>query len=103
MDILRTTPAQLRTQAGRLQTQGETIASMVEKMINLVDAIGATTWSGDAATAYKKQFDELNDDASRMRNLLNDTSEKLQQIADAYQQAEDTNVSLASSLPTDVF
>lgn len=103
MDRLRTTPAQLKTQAGRLQTQGETIASTVEKMINLVDAIGATTWSGEAATTYKRQFDELNDDASRMRTLLNDTRDKLEQIAEAYQQAEDTNASLAGSLPTDVF
>lgn len=103
MERLRTTPAQLKTQAGRLQTQGETIATYVEKMINLVDSIGATTWSGDAASAYKNQFDELNDDAKRMKELLVQTREKLDQIADAYQQAEDTNTSLAGSLPTDVF
>lgn len=103
MERLRTTPAQLRTQAGRLQTQGETIASIVEKMISLVDSIGVTTWSGDAASRYKSQFDELRDDAGRMRTLLNNTRESLDQIADAYQSAEDTNAALAGSLPTDVF
>ncbi len=103
MERLRTTPAQLRTQAGRLQAEGETIATIVEKMISLVDSIGVTTWSGDAASRYKSQFDELGDDAGRMRNLLNDTCDKLEQIASAYQDAEDANVSLAGTLPTDVF
>lgn len=103
MEVLRTTPSQLKIQAGRLQTQGEAIASVVERMISLVDSIGATTWSGDAASKYRSQFDELGDDANRMRKLLNTTRESLDEIADGYQTAEDTNVSLASSLPIDVF
>lgn len=103
MERLRTTPEQLKSQASRLQSQGEIIGGFVEKMINLVESIGATTWSGDAANTYKGQFDELNDDARRMKEFLNDTYEKLNQIAEIYQQTEDTNMALANSLPADVF
>lgn len=103
MNILRTTPEQLKSEANRLQTQGETMASKVEEMISCVDAIGGAGWSGDAATAYKTQFSELQDDAARMKDFLTQTSEQLNAIADQYIKAEEANAQIAHSLPTDIF
>lgn len=103
MNILRTTPEQLRSEASRLQTQGEAMAAKVEEMISIVDAIGGQGWSGDAATAYKAQFDELKDDAVRMKEFLTNTSEQLSAIAAQYEQAEEANAQMAHSLPTDIF
>ncbi len=103
MDRLRTTPMQLRLMGGKLQAQGEKIGDIVERMINLVNSMSATTWSGQAASAYKEKFDELNNDAKNMRELLNNIQEKLDNIANTYEQAEEANTSLANSLPIDIF
>lgn len=103
MNILRTTPEQLKSEANRLQLQGETMAAKVEEMIACVDAIGGAGWSGDAATAYKAQFGELRDDVQRMKQYLDNTSEQLNAIADQYIKAEEANAQAAHQLPTDIF
>lgn len=103
MNILRTTPEQLKAEANRLQMHGEAMAAKVEEMISCVDAIGGAGWSGDAATAYKAQFNELHDDANRMKDFLTNTSEQLNAIADQYIKAEEANAQAAHSLPTDIF
>lgn len=103
MERLRTTPAQLRTQGTRIQQNGEDIASKMEQMIAIVNEIGGTTWSGDAATAYKQKFSEMQDDANRMKELLIDANERLDNIATQYEQAEEANASVARSLQSDIF
>lgn len=103
MDRLRTTPAHLKAQASKLKAQGDKIGNTVEEIINAVESISATVWSGEAATAYKNQIEELSDDARRMETLLNETSDKLNMIADTYADAEEMNTSVAHSLPTDIF
>lgn len=103
MNTLKTTPESLKAKASQLQLQGDKMAKYIEKMIKIVESIHGATWSGEAATKYKHQFDQLNDDAKRMRKLLDETHEKLEQIAALYQSAEDQNQSVASSLPVDIF
>lgn len=103
MNILRCTPEQLKSEAGKISLQGENLAAKVDSMISVVDSIGGAGWSGDAATAYKTQFDELKDDATRMREFLTNTSEQLNAIADQYTAAEEANAQIAHSLPTDIF
>lgn len=103
MNTLRTTPEHLKAQAARLKAQGEKIGKTVDEIIRTVDSISAVVWSGEAATAYKKQVEQLSDDGHRMKAELLDTSEKLNQIADQYVQAEEANAEIAHSLPTDIF
>ena len=103
MNILKTTPEHLRSEAGKLQLQGETLSSKVTEMISVVNEISAAGWSGDAATAYKGRFAELQDDANRMKDYLNETGDQLIQIADQYQKAEEANAQAASSLAVDIF
>lgn len=103
MQKLRTTPAQLRAQGTKIQQNGEDIASKMEQMIALVNEIGGTTWSGDAATAYKQKFSEMQDDANRMKQLLIDANEALDNIATQYEQAEEANASAVRSLQSDIF
>lgn len=103
MNILRTSTDQLRSNASRLQLQGDNLAAKVEQMISVVDSIGGAGWSGDAATAYKGQFSELQDDAGRMREFLDGIHEQLEQIAKMYDDAEDAGIQAAQKLPTDIF
>lgn len=103
MNILRTSPEQLKSDASRLQLQGDNLAAKVEQMISVVDSIGGAGWSGDAATAFKAVFAELQDDASRMREYLDGIHEQLEAIANQYQQAEEANAQAAHALPTDIF
>lgn len=103
MERLRTTPAELRAQGTKIQQNGEDIANKMEQMIALVNEIGGTTWSGDAATAYKAKFSEMQDDANRMKDLLIDANERLDNIAAQYEQAEEANASVARSLQSDIF
>lgn len=103
MDILKTTPEQLRTKAGQLEAAGGKIKSDTERMISIVDGIGGSVWSGEAATAYQKQFGELRDDSDRMKKVIDDLKEKLTQIAQAYSDVEEEVTSQANSLPDDVF
>lgn len=103
MEILKITPANLRTQGAKIQQNGEELAGKIEQMIALVNEIGGSTWSGDAATAYKAKFSEMQDDANRMKELLINTNETLDSIAAQYEQVEEENASVARSLQSDIF
>lgn len=103
MNILRTSPEQLKSDASRLELQGDNLAAKVEQMISVVDSIGGAGWSGDAATAFKTVFAELQDDATRMREFLSNVHDQLNAIADQYIQAEEQNSQAAHALPTDIF
>lgn len=103
MNMLNVTPEQLDSKAAELDTRGTEVSSIVEEMISLIDSIGATQWSGEAATAYKNKFDELRDDAQRMKQDLSQAADSLKQIAAQYRQAEEQNQAVASSLAADIF
>lgn len=102
MEILKTTPAQLRSKAGQISSLAEAIAANTEKMFSLVSSINGSVWSGSAQTAYKSQFEELRDDAQRMKAYISDTSENLLQIAQEYEKVEEENEQIARSLATDI-
>ena len=40
MNILRCTPEQLKSEAGKISLQGENLAAKVDSMISVVDSIG---------------------------------------------------------------
>lgn len=102
MDILKTTPEQLRSKAGEIDSAVNKIKSQTDKMFDIVNGINGAVWSGDAATAYKNQFEELRDDAERMKTLGTDLKERLIQIAQEYSSTEENVTSISQSLAKDI-
>lgn len=102
MDYLKTTPEKLEAKADQLNDSAQTIMSITRSMFATVNTFQGRVWSGEAATAYKNQFQELMDDAARMVDIVEELRVKLDMIAAQYKAAEDKNIATTNSLPDDV-
>ncbi len=71
-------------------------------MTNIVNQLSGRVWSGEAAEAYKRKFQQLQDDIDRMVNMIDEHVKDLMQMADVYERAENANKELANSLKDDV-
>ena len=75
---------------------------MTQGMTNIVNQLSGRVWSGEAAEAYKRKFQQLQDDIDRMVNMIDEHVKDLMQMADVYERAENANKELANSLKDDV-
>lgn len=102
MDYLKTTPEKLEAKADQLNECSTSIMNITKNMFSVVNTFQGRVWSGEAATAYKNQFQELVDDASRMVEIIEDLRVKLDTIAAQYKSAEEKNIATTNGLPDDV-
>lgn len=98
MATLKVSTQKIRTTATEFKAVGDAIRLLTSSMTTTVSSIAGNVWQGEAANAYKKKFRGLNDDITLLLNMINEHVEDLNNIAQAYEQAETSNASLANSL-----
>ena len=99
--ILRVTPAQLINTASEFSAKGSQISAITTEMTNLVVGL-SSIWEGEAATAYVTKFRGLDDDIQLMIRMVQEHAADLQEMANAYNQAESANLNNIESLTSDV-
>ena len=99
--ILRVTPAELISISNEFSGKGSTISSLTSEMTNQVTGL-STIWEGDAATAFVTKFRGLDDDIQLMNRMIQEHVQDLQDMANAYSQAESANLSDIEGLSSDV-
>ena len=97
------TPQKLKNTATQFNSTGNSVKSITNQMTSTVKSLTGQVWTGDAATAYTKKFDGLQDDINKFTKMISDHAQELEQIADNYEKAETENTSEANSLSSDVF
>lgn len=100
-DILKVTPEQMISTSGEFSNTGSTIQNLTNEMVNKVTSL-ASSWEGEAATAYTTKFTGLQDDIQLMIRMVQEHAKDLTEMATAYQRAEAANVDDFSSLSSDV-
>lgn len=99
--ILRVTPNELIAIADDFSGKGSTIGSLTSEMTSLVVSL-SSIWEGDAADAYVAKFRGLDDDIQLMNRMIQEHVRDLQEMANAYTQAETQNLSDIEGLSSDV-
>ncbi|MDO5411620.1 MAG: WXG100 family type VII secretion target [Lachnospiraceae bacterium] len=99
---IKVSTSQLKSTANSFSSTGNQIKTITNQMTTLVNSLNGSIWSGDAATAYKKKFDQLQDDINRMIKMVNEHVSDLNQMAATMENVEKSNISLANSLSGDV-
>ena len=99
--IIKVSPQLLTSTASEFGSQGSAINNLTGEMMNLITGM-ASTWEGDAATAYITKFRGLEDDIQRMVRMVQEHSSDLQEMAQIYTDADMANAEEASGLSSDV-
>lgn len=99
--ILRVTPEKLTSTASEFQATGSKIQSLTGEMSSIVKGLSGV-WEGEAATAFTNKFNELQDDMDRMYAMISEHVNDLNEMAQTYSQAENTNAQEGSALAGDV-
>ena len=99
---LKVSTAKLTSTANSFNSTGQQIKNITSQMTSLVNALSGSVWSGDAASAYKKKFSELQDDINRMAKMVNEHVTDLNNMAREYERAESENINLSNTLSGDV-
>lgn len=95
------TPEELIGTATEFQTQGKNIQDLTSQMMNTVTGLSAS-WEGEASNAYIQKFKGLEDDIQKMISMINEHVNDLQEMADIYSTAEQSNIDDISGLTSDV-
>lgn len=95
------TPEELMGTATEFQTQGKKIQDLTSQMMNTVTGLSAS-WEGEASNAYIQKFKGLEDDIQKMISMINEHVNDLQEMADIYSTAEQSNIDDISGLTSDV-
>ena len=100
--IIKVDPKKLESTAGQFETSAGQIKSITSQMTTLVKSLNGAVWSGDAASAYTKKFDQLQDDINRIYKMVKEHADDLKEMARNYETSENKNVQAANSLSGDV-
>ena len=100
--FLKVTPEKLISTASSFESQGSTVKTLTNQMVEIVTSLSGQVWSGEAATAYVNKFNGLQDDIQRIGAMITEHVTDLNQMAQEYQSAETANQELANSLSSDV-
>lgn len=98
---LRVTPEQLEATATEFSSKGTTVANLTTQMTQLVEGL-ASSWEGEAATAYVTKFRQLDDDIQKMTRMIQEHANDLNEMARVYRDAEIVNTDEISALAGDV-
>lgn len=100
--IIKVNTSKLTSTANSLQSTGNQIKNITNQMTSTVNELSGSVWSGDAATAYRKKFSDLQDDINRIHKMISEHVNDLNTIAREYEKTENTNINLGNSLSGDV-
>ncbi len=98
---LRVTPQQLQSTASEFNTQAGEISTLTSNMTQLVNSL-AGVWTGTASEAYRSKFNGLNDDIQHLIAMVKEHSNDLNEMAQVYINAEQSNEEVIQNLSADV-
>lgn len=99
---IKVTTAKLRSTAAAFNSDGNAIKKLTSEMTREVNQLSGKVWSGEAANAYKKKFNGLQDDINRMVKMINEHVSDLNAMAKVYENADTQAKSVANSLNDNV-
>lgn len=100
--VIKVSTDKLRSTATAFSNTGKAIQTLTTQMTQTVNALSGETFSGEAATAYRKKFNDLQDDINRMIRMINEHVSDLNEMAAEWDRTEGANVSKAGTLSSDV-
>lgn len=100
--IIKVDTQKLRSTASAFQAKGNEIVTLTRSMTETVNALTGNVWSGDAAQAYRKKFNDLQDDIQKMCKMITEHVTDLNEIAAQYETSEESNITAAQTLSSDV-
>ena len=100
--IRKVTPEKLSSTAEEYSKGGQKVNTKTQSMREQENGL-SSTWTGEAANAYRTKFSGLQDDITKLNNMIQEHAADLTEMGETYQRAETANEEeLANSLPTDV-
>ena len=98
--VINVSTEQLRSTASEFSTLGQQVASLTSEMTNTVTGL-SSAWEGEAAQAYINKFKGLDDDIQKMNRMIQEHVTDLNDMAQAYDEANSANVDLIGNLSSD--
>ncbi len=98
---LLVTPEELESAADDFSTAMGQVTSITGEMMSQVTGL-SSKWQGEASTAYINKFNQLEDDITKMKAMIQEHVNDLKDMATVYRQAESANQEAASALAGDV-
>lgn len=99
---IHVTPAKLISTASAFDGTNNTIHSLTNQMTEIVTSLTGNIWTGDAQQAYLGKFNSLQADINKIHKMINEHVMDLKQMAQEYERAEQTSISQAQALKTNV-
>lgn len=99
--IIKVSTEQLRNTANEFSGLGQQVSSLTSEMVSLVAGL-SSGYEGEAAQAYINKFRGLEDDIQKINRMIQEHVTDLNDMAQRYDQAEQSNVSDAGNLSSDV-
>lgn len=102
-NTIKVETAKLRSAASNFSSLNGQIGNLINHMISEIQQINGAVWTGDAASAYNKKFNDLNASIKKIDKLIQEYVSDLNEIATEYDKAESQNRQTADSLQNAVF
>ena len=96
---LRVTPEKLICTATQFSQSDNTVNTLTNQMMDIVNQLNST-WAGEAATGFYTKLKGLQGDMQKLHKMIQEHTTDLNDMAKTYQQAEKENVQTASALKT---
>lgn len=99
--IIKVDPQKLISTAEEFSGTGNQVKTLTDNMISIIDSL-KSVWEGEAATTYNTKFHQLQDDMDKMNRMIQEHVKDLNEMAQQYIIAENTNIDTGNSLAGDV-
>ena len=94
---LKVTPQQLKNASSQFQQSGNTVNTLTQQMMALVNPT-KPKWAGEAATGYYNKLKGLQGDMTKLHKMIDEHVTDLVEMANVYERAEAANVQTAGAL-----
>ena len=101
--IIKVETTKLRQTANEFGSVSSQIRNLTSNMVQTVNQLTGTVWSGEAATTYITKFKSLDDDMTRIDRMIQEHVRDLTQLAAESDRAEQANQQRAGALKSDAF
>lgn len=94
---IKVAPETLASTAGEFGGQATQLQGLTSEMMSLIESLSGA-WTGEASAAYLAKFRGLQPDMDKMFRMVQEHSTDLQDMANAYIQAESANTEATQGL-----
>lgn len=98
---INVSPEKLLSTSSDFASQGNTISSLTSEMLNLIASL-SSAWEGEAANTYMTKFRSLETDIQVLNRMIQEHVNDLQQMANLYMSAEQSNTEAAAALASGI-